>query len=203
MKNQIKGFVNKQTKMAMLKTLMKTPLVEYLKNAPISMRQYYINNGAPPMIGDLVDLSNKRFGVVMENLVANLVGAKKIPDKKNTTGWDIELRDKKIELKASRYWRTMKTWKWQHVMPDHEWEILLLAAVDFTCIRLFCITKDKFNTLVAADVIKQQGNAGGQGFWFSYNQIKDHVYELTPYNEENTIENIQARTLEWINQMEE
>ena len=142
---------------------------------------FYKQNGAPSEIVDLVALSNKRFGTDMETLVCNLTGCKKVPDTVGKTGWDCEHEATKNypEIKASRYWQGMTDWKWQHILADHEWSHVILAAVDFQEIKLFLLTKDTFMTLMEKGIVTQQGGAGGQGCWMKYQKAAAFLHPIT------------------------
>ena len=142
---------------------------------------FYHRNGAPKSIVDLVGLSNKRFGTDMETLVCRMTGCQKIPDKKGETGWDCEhlSTNSFSEIKSSRYWQGTKDFKWQHVLADHEWSHLILAAVDFGEIKLFMLTKDEFMNLMEKGIVTQQGGAGGQGCWFEYKKSKSFLHPIT------------------------
>ena len=158
---------------------------------------FYKQNGAPSEIVDLVALSNKRFGTDMETLVCNLTGCKKVPDTVGKTGWDCEHEATKNypEIKASRYWQGMTDWKWQHILADHEWSHVILAAVDFQEIKLFLLTKDTFMTLMEKGIVTQQGGAGGQGCWMKYQKAAAFLHPITG----NTLEELHENTTKIFN----
>jgi hypothetical protein len=165
----------------MISTLIESGIRGLVADAPPSLQAFYRANNAPEEIINLVGLSNKRFGSVCESLVTTLVGGEKVPDQRGKTGWDMELTDARFEIKSSRYWRSGKNqfFKWQHVLPDHEWSHLLLCAVDFDRIRLFALNKPTFMSLIEIGKITQQGGAGGQGCWFEIKHIIDTATEIT------------------------
>ena len=171
----------------MLPALLESGLTRLVSSAPPSLAAFYRQNGSPEDIIKLVGLSNKRFGSVCEELVTNLVDGKQIPDSKGRSGWDMEFTTNpttppfRFEIKASRYWRSGKKsfFKWQHVLPDHEWSHLLLCAIDFDRMRLFALSKHQFMQLVTEGKITQQGGASGQGCWFELKKIIDVATELS------------------------
>ena len=171
----------------MLPALLESGLTRLVSSAPPSLMAFYRQNGSPEEIIKLVGLSNKRFGSVCEELSTNLVNGKKIPDSKGRSGWDMEFTTNadtppfRFEIKSSRYWRSGKNhfFKWQHILPDHEWSHLLLCAVDFDRMRLFALSKSQFMQLIADGKITQQGGASGQGCWFELKKVIDVATELT------------------------
>ena len=170
----------------MLPALFEAGLRNLVSEAPPSLTAFYRRNGAPEAIISLVGLSNKRFGGVCEKLVTNLVGGLNVPDSKGRSGWDMEFpihnqENVRFEIKSSRYWRSGKQcfFKWQHVLPDHEWSHLLLCAIDFDRLRMFALSKPQFMRLISEGKITQQGGAGGQGCWFELKNIQDTATELT------------------------
>jgi len=169
----------------MLSALLKSGIKDLVSLAPPSLPVFYKLNGAPEDIISLVDLSNKRFGSVCEKLVTNLVNGKTVPDSKGRSGWDMEFPNSenpaRFEIKSSRYWRSGKNsfFKWQHVLPDHEWSHLLLCAIDFDKLRMFALSKPQFMKLIADGKVTQQGGAGGQGCWFELKNVISTATELT------------------------
>lgn len=172
----------------MLASLIDSGIKALVADAPISLPAFYRVNKSPEEIVSLVGLSNKRFGSVCESLITKLVGGDKVPDQKGKTGWDMELPVQtsvaRFEIKSSRYWRSGKNqfFKWQHVLPDHEWSHLLLCAVDFDRLRLFALNKPTFMHLIEIGKITQQGGAGGQGCWFEIKHIIGTATEIMGAN---------------------
>jgi flagellar biosynthesis GTPase FlhF len=162
--------------------------------APQTLQSFYQQNGAPQEIVDLVGLSNKRIGGEVEKLVAAMTGCVKIPDVKGTTGWDLEHKKDRVEVKTSRYWRSGGGYffKWQHILADHEWSHLILVAIDFTEVKLFFLSKPEFMKLIREGRITQQGGAGGQGCWMTLNNIKDCVKDIAG----KTLEDLHHNTSE-------
>lgn len=163
-----------------LKILSECKIQEILTGGTPPLPVFYQRNGAPKEIVDLVGLSNKRFGTDMETVVCRLTGCQKVPDKKGETGWDCDHASTNSfpEIKSSRYWQGTKDFKWQHILADHEWSHLILAAVDFGEIKLFMLTKDEFMELMEKGIVTQQGGAGGQGCWFEYKKSKEFLHPI-------------------------
>lgn len=148
-----------------------------------TMYDFYRNNNASDEVLSLVKLENKRFGTVMENMLTEYLGMTR--PNKNITSYDRTFvmnsgKDVCIEIKSSRIWRKGKVqqFKWQHIMKDHEYDMLLLAGLDFNNIRLYAISKKKVMELYDKGVIKKQGRAEGQGLWFSLSQVKHYITDV-------------------------
>jgi hypothetical protein len=170
---------------------------EILADGTPPLPVFYQRNGSPPEIVDLVGLSNKRFGTEMEKIVCKITGCQKIPDKVGETGWDCkhEETNNYIEIKSSRYWQSIRDWKWQHILADHEWSHLILVGIDFKEIKLFLLTKDIFMHLIEKGLVTQQGGAGGQGCWFEYKKTSTFLHPITG----NTLEEIKKNTTYLLN----
>lgn len=147
-----------------------------------TMHDFYRRNNAPTEILSLVKLENKQFGTMMEHIITEYIGMK--PPKQPITSYDRLFenngRSVRIEIKSSRLWRRGPTsqFKWQHIMKDHDYDVLLLAGLDFACIRLYAISKKQIMELYWKGGIKQQGCAEGQGLWFSFSQIKPYITDI-------------------------
>lgn len=124
-----------------------------------SMIDRYRKNNSKKFIMNYVVADSKRFGNEMEKLVCsylNLLPRAKILDNetseiKNDESHDarcitLEGRELKIEIKSSRFWGNQKIFKWQHIMKEHEYDILIFIGMDYEKINVFCITKEKFMT---------------------------------------------------------
>ena len=167
--------------MASLKQLLSIGrLKEHLKTANIPTPLWYANNGAPAEMVELVSLGNKKFGSIMEHITCDLFDCQKVKDVKGKTGWDLNKNNSRIELKSSRYWRmaNKNCFRWQHVLADHEWSYLMCVGIDFQKIRYFIASKPQFMKLIEEGAITQQGGAGGQGCWFSSEDISGKIHEF-------------------------
>ena len=180
-----------------LNTLKACGIDKLLAGGTPTLPVFYQRNGAPSEIVDLVALSNKRFGTDMETIVCGLTGCKKVPDTVGETGWDCEHEETKNfpEIKSSRYWQGVKDWRWQHILADHEWSHVILAAVDFQEIKLFLLTKDTFMALMEKGIVTQQGGAGGQGCWMEYRKAAQFLHPITG----DTLEELHQNTTKLFN----
>lgn len=144
-----------------------------------SQLDYYIENNSPPEILDYVKLSNKAFGTEIEKITKEIFNLKK----SKTSSCDLVFNKYRIEVKGSRLW-SGKTFKWQHIMEEHEFDSIIFCAIDYNELRFWIILKVKFLELKANKVVTQQGGGEGQGLWCEYEKIKKY---LTPIYCENDI----------------
>ena len=141
----------------------------------ISQYDLYEQKQSHKYIKDIVMMNNKKFGHFCEDLVRIKFNLQK----SNCLSYDAMFSDIPIEIKSSRYWVGLKTWKWQHIMLEHNYKYILLVGIDYNRLRYFIISKEKYKNLYNAKIIKQQGNAEGQGTWCSFFIIKSHVTEIS------------------------
>jgi hypothetical protein len=163
-------------------------LGEVLESAPITQAALYAELGAAEEMVSLVGLGNKAFGSAMETITSNIFCCEKVKDVRGKTGWDLCVKDNHIELKSSRYWGRGENmvWRWQHVLPDHEWAYLMFAGIDIAQIRYFIVSKPQFMRLISSGIVTQQGGGGGQGCWFSSRDIIGKVHEFRVPEEINS-----------------
>lgn len=141
----------------------------------LTQTEYYQLNNASANIMALVKMSNKKFGECVRHiLVHSNFGLKNSPN----TDWDMNYQSKKIELKSSRFWGAKYAFRWQHIMIGHSYDYVLLVGIEFNRLQLWIISKSQVIKLYNQNIIKQQGNAEGQGLWFSYAQVKDYITPL-------------------------
>lgn len=145
-----------------------------------SQREFYLNNNASNTIMRIVNLSNKCFGSVIEQVIAeHFIMVRSI-----NSSYDLNFHNKKIEVKSSRFWVKTRDWRWQHIMIGHDYDYLLFVGVGFTSLQTFILSKVQLFKLYNMNLIKQQGNAEGQGLWFRYSKLKAY---LTPVNNQEDI----------------
>lgn len=63
-------------------------------------------------------------------------------------------------------------------MLKHDYHFLLLCGFSFNDIKIWGITKEKIINLFKKKIVKQQGNAEGQGVWFDFNDVKEWLYDF-------------------------
>ena len=130
--------------------------------------RFYKRYNATENILKLVCLNPRSFGCLVEKIAIE----KFEMTKSSHPSFDSVKNGTRYEIKTSRYWAGTKTptFKWQHIEPDHPWDVLLLIGVDFNDLVYYEMTRDNFNSLLGNE-IKLQGGGSGQGYWFSLNDI--------------------------------
>jgi hypothetical protein len=90
-----------------------------------------------------------------------------------------------VEQKSSGHW-TATGYKWQHIEPNHKWNMLLLCGIDYQDVKFWGMTRATFLRLVEEKKITNQGAKGGQsseGMWFNSGDVFDSLVPLAT-NEE-------------------
>lgn len=151
-----------------------TSYTKFFNKQNYSLSDFYKQNDAHSSILPLVSLDNKSFGSLLEDIIRERFGL----EKSTHSSYDASLNGIKFEQKSSRYWRTLGDFKWQHVMKDHPYDILILIAIDFQSIKVYTMTKTTFLELINKNIVKQQGGAEGQGYWFTRNKVRDYLTEI-------------------------
>ena len=78
---------------------------------------------------------------------------------KKSTEHDHVMEDFKIEQKSARY-AIDGTFNFQHIVPSHDWDFLLLSLLDFDGIRFFIASKKEVKSMIERKVIVRQGGQG-------------------------------------------
>lgn len=143
-------------------------------NRSKSQLDYYLENNSAPETIVLVKLNNKTFGEKMQRILIELLNL----EPPTSTGHDARLGDLKFEIKTSRYWVSLASWKWQHIMLDHEYDYLLLVGVDFNQLKIYIISKPKYCKALNDGLANVQGNANGQGTWANYKKIRSKLHRV-------------------------
>jgi hypothetical protein len=134
---------------------------------------YYISKGAAPEVLKLVTLGNKAFGGAIEDIIREFFTLGPRTSSQN----DATFGERKIEIKAARYWAGKDDCKWQHLEPDHDYDLVLLALQDFQGIKLWAINKEKLmGDLREKKIVTFQGK---QGWWMKKSAIMPYLTEIT------------------------
>ena len=89
---------------------------------------------------------------------------------------DLTAFDYILQVKTSSIWANGKS-RWQHVEPDHDWEVLLLVIIDYHSIELHLMCRDSFEEMREdlGDKIKQGNENSYQGYWFWDDQADPYM----------------------------
>jgi len=144
-----------------------------------TMYEFYVRHQADREILELVSLENKQFGTMMEKIAKELFHL----EKATRTSYDSSIcngnNKLRIEIKSSRYWRSSNKifFKWQHIMKEHDYDVLLFIGLDFHGMKVYAIAKKDMMLLSDQNIVRQQGGAEGQGMWATSEEISPY---LTP-----------------------
>ena len=150
------------------------------KNSPECIRKFIAIGGGPKM------------GMMLESFARYKFTSLKKRASGKDTGYDhmFEVDNKQIfvEQKSSGHWGD-DDYKWQHVEPNHKWNMLLLCGIDYDDIKFWAMNRKTFDKLVSENKITNQGNKAkdsSEGMWFSYSAVKEDLIPLQ--NDESLLE---------------
>lgn len=131
--------------------------------------KYYKRIGACEEVLQLVDLESKPFGSESEKILVEIFGL----GPRTTSQNDGTRNGIKIEIKSARYWAGKDECVWQHLEPDHDYEIALFALLDFQGWKVWVIKKsDLMGDLRDKKIVTFQGK---QGWWTRKSAILPHL----------------------------
>lgn len=141
--------------------------------AKLSQVEFYKQNNCAPEICKLVELESKSFGTCAENLIVELFELKP-----RTSSQDDGVKHgKKIEIKTARYWTGTNDCKWQHIEPGYDYDIIILALLDFNGFKVWALKKQTLiSDLKTKNILTPQGK---QGYWMKKSEALPY---LTPIN---------------------
>lgn len=132
---------------------------------------YYTRMAAAEDVLYLVNLDSKPFGSECEKIIQELFKLEKRTSSQND---GVRLK-KKIEIKSARYWAGENDCRWQHLEPEHDYEVVLFVLLDFHGFKIWAIRKSRLmGELREKRVITFQGK---QGWWL---KKSDALPFLTP-----------------------
>jgi hypothetical protein len=133
--------------------------------------KYYKKMGSCDEVLQLVDLDSKPFGSESEKIIQEIFELGPRTSSQN----DGVRNGKKIEIKSARYWAGKDNCIWQHLEPEHDYEYVLFALLDFHCWKIWCIKKKLLmGKLRDKKIVTYQGK---QGCWVKKSDI---ISYLTP-----------------------
>ena len=161
------------------------------KKNKLSQLERYQQKGSPEYIKKFIQLGGgPRMGTTLEDFARFKFNILNKRSSGSDTGLDhtFTVGDKQIyvEQKSSGLWAG-DDFTWQHVEPNHKWNMLLLCGIEYTDIKFWAMNRKVFNTLVSENKITNQGNKkkeSSEGMWFSYSDVKD---SLTPIETESDL----------------
>jgi hypothetical protein len=151
----------------------------------ITQYKYYYKNKSSKEVLQLVELDSKPFGSIAEKIITEIFGL----GPRTSTQNDATFNKKKIEIKCARYWAGKNECIWQHLEPEHDYDIVMFGLLHFKNWRIWCIKKEKLmGELRDKKIVTYQGK---QGWWTKKSAIIKHltpirtVNDLIKFTEEN------------------
>jgi len=138
-----------------------------------TQKTYYKRMNADADVMALVELDSKPFGSKCEKILCEIFQL----DKRTSTQNDGCRLKKKLEIKTARYWAGADDCKWQHLEKDHDFEIALLAVLDFHGFKVWAVTKTQlFGELFDKKIVTRQGE---EGHWTTKSAILPYLTPIT------------------------
>lgn len=134
--------------------------------------QYYMRMGSCDEVRQLVELNSKSFGTVSEKIIQDIfkLGPRTSPQNDGTR------HGKKAEIKSARYWACQDDCVWQHLEPDHDYEYVLFALLDFHGWKVWGIKKSLLmGELREKKIVTSQGE---QGYWVKKSAILPYLTSI-------------------------
>ena len=135
--------------------------------------KYYQRMDASAEVLQLVCLDSKPFGSESEKMISEIFGM----GARTSTQNDGTFRGKKFEIKSARYWAGKDNCVWQHLEPEHDYEIAMFALMDFHGWKIWCIKKELLmGELREKKIVTFQGR---QGWWTQKSNILPYLTPIT------------------------
>lgn len=147
-----------------------TKTFQSIKDKETQIKYYKRMNSCEEVL-QLVDLESKPFGSESEKILQEIfqLGARTSSQNDGTR------LGKKIEIKSARYWAGKDDCVWQHLEPEHDYEVALFALLDFQGWKVWAIAKARLmGELRDKKIVTFQGK---QGWWVKKSAVLPY---LTP-----------------------
>jgi hypothetical protein len=128
----------------------------------------------------LVELNSKQFGSESEKIIKEIfnIGPRTMPQNDGTRN------GKKIEIKSSRYWSGSDDCVWQHLEPEHDYDYVLFALLDFQGWKIWGIKKTiLMGEMYDKKIVTFQGK---QGLWVRKSAIVSYLTPIKTITELDT-----------------
>ena len=142
--------------------------------------KYYKKMNSCDEVLQLVDLESKPFGSICEKIIQEIFELSPRTSSQN----DGTRNGKKIEIKSARYWAGKDDCVWQHLEPEHDYEIALFALLDFQELKIWGIKKSLLMTdMRDKKIVTFQGK---QGWWVKKSAIISYLTPIKNISELDT-----------------
>ena len=147
-----------------------TKTFQSIKDKETQIKYYKRMNSCVEVL-QLVDLESKPFGSESEKILHEIFQLGTRTSSQN----DGTRLGKKIEIKSARYWAGKDDCVWQHLEPEHDYEVALFALLDFQGWKVWAIAKALLmGEMRDKKIVTFQGK---QGWWVRKSAVLPH---LTP-----------------------
>jgi hypothetical protein len=147
-----------------------TKTFQSIKDKETQIKYYKRMNSCDEVL-QLVDLESKPFGSESEKILQEVFQM----GPRTSTQNDGTRLGRKIEIKSARYWAGKDDCVWQHLEPDHDYEVALFALLDFQGWKVWAIAKALLmGELRDKKIVTFQGK---QGWWVRKSAVLPY---LTP-----------------------
>ena len=139
--------------------------------------KYYRKNNCTDEVIQLIELESKPFGSISEKIISEIFSL----DKRTSSQNDATIYGKKIEIKTARYWGGKDECIWQHLEPEHDYDIAMFVLLGFRGWLVWCIHKSiLMGELRDKKIVTFQGK---QGWWTKKNLILPYLTPITNYED--------------------
>lgn len=142
--------------------------------------KYYKRMNSCEEVLQLVDLESKPFGTYSENILREIFNLSPRTSSQN----DGTRNGKKIEIKSARYWSGKDDCVWQHLEPEHDYDVALFALLGFHGWKVWGIQKSTLmGELRDKKIVTFQGK---QGWWVRKSAILSYLTPIHTISELDT-----------------
>lgn len=135
---------------------------------------FYKRHNTTEEVLELVKLDSKKFGTVSENIIKEILNLGQRTNSQHDA--TLPATGTKIEIKTARYWSNTYDCKWQHLEPDHDYDVALMCLLDFNKWKVWAIHKDVLmGSELRGSIVKHQGK---QGWWVKKSQLIPHMTRI-------------------------
>lgn len=139
--------------------------------------KYYKRMNSCEEVLQLVDLESKPFGSESEKIIQEIFHIGPRTSSQN----DGTRIGKKIEIKSARYWAGKDDCRWQHLEPEHDYEYVLFALLDFQGWKVWGVKKSLLmGELRDKKIVTYQGK---QGWWVSKSDVESYLTPISSIEE--------------------
>ena len=143
---------------------------------PKTQKDWYESQHADPeIVRDFVSLTSSSYSTHINKFTADIFNF----TPPLSTEYDHIYSDTvRIRQKNVRYTAVGKPWRWQHIVLEHNWDVLLLTLLEPHQLKFYMMTKNDLHKLISDRYVKIQGSecVTNQGYWFTRESLtRKHI----------------------------